>query len=408
VPYLERIGGLLGPAGLSAEDQRRLGQQSLLAAGLGILANNGPNAGQAIGRGLLTGMQTGAQSGQVMLERARQEAELQRQKQMRDLAQQYAGKGENAGFDYSGYTQALAGLDPESAAKLSEYLSRQKLDETQIDKLQNPQTNDMLEYEYAKKNGFGGSFADWQRRSRLQSAPAGIQEYQYAVDQGYQGTLQDWLKDRASMKSAYGFAGLAPAENEALTAAVAAGKLDPSKLNSRTAKIFAQMLLSGDQDLNFNRLSADAALQRNAQFQQRTMALEALPEVMQTMTELGKKVGYSDVRAVGKMQAWAKGQLNDPDWQEYMTVRNDALMTVASVMRGVGMSDKAHEAEIEAANPTMSPSALDAWLRAQTHALEPRLKRVEKVKNLGETPKPNTQPQSGAMSLDDYLKSKGF
>jgi hypothetical protein len=391
--WIGRIGGLLGPSGLSPDDQRKLGAQSLLAAGLGILGGRGP---QALGQGLLGGVLYGQQQGQQMWADAQKQQEMQRQQQMRALAQQYAGKGTNGGFDYGGYTQALAALDPEGAAKLGEYLSKQKLTDAQTNKIENPQTTDITEYEYAKQNGFTGSFADWQKQqlSGRQSIPAEIQMYQLAQQQGYKGTFEQWMRDKANLRT-YGIAGLTPEQNDALfgpSGAVPTGKLDPAKITSRTARLYADAYLANP-DVNMNRLSADAALQRNPTFQQRTMALESLPEVMQTMTDLGKKVGYSDVRAVGKMQAWLNGQLNDPDWQKYMTVRNDALMTIASVMRGVGMSDKAHEAEIEAASPTMSPRALDAWLQAQMSALEPRLKRAENVKHLGETPKPQSAPK---------------
>lgn len=179
----------------------------------------------------------------------------------------------------------------------------------------------------------------------------------------------------------------------ALSKAVAEGRLDPSRVNSRTAAVLGKIALANP-TLNFNRMTADAALQKNSTFQQRAMTLESLPDVMNTMVQLGHKVGFDDNRTIGKMQAWYKGEFNDPDLQEYMTVRNDALMTIANVMRGVGMSDQAHRAEIEAANPTMSPKALDAWLRGQTASLEPRLGRMRNVTHLGDVP--NAAPATAA------------
>jgi hypothetical protein len=186
-----------------------------------------------------------------------------------------------------------------------------------------------------------------------------------------------------------------PDIDEALSKAVAEGRLDPSRLNSRTATIFGKLAL-GNPTLNFNRMIADAALQKNPTFQQRAMTMESLPEVMTTMTSLGRKVGFSDVRTIGKMQAWMKGELNDPDMQEYMTVRNDALMTIANVMRGVGMSDQAHRAEIEVASPSMSPQALDAWMSGQMASLQPRLSRVKHVTDLGNNPGAAPPPADAA------------
>jgi hypothetical protein len=168
-----------------------------------------------------------------------------------------------------------------------------------------------------------------------------------------------------------------------LQKAVDEHRLNPALLNSRNLPIYSQLAVNNPL-FNFNQANADASLQKNPTFAQRAISLESLPEVMTTMTTLGKKVGYDDVKFVGQAQKWLRGETNDPDLTEYMTVRNDALMNIASTMRGVGMSDKAHEAEIEAAAPTMSPKALDAWFHGQMSVLTPRLKRTQRVSHLGD------------------------
>lgn len=211
-----------------------------------------------------------------------------------------------------------------------------------------------------------------------------------------------------------------PDIDDAISKAVAEGRLDPSKLNSRTTAIFGKLALSNP-TLNFNRMIADAALQKNPTFQQRAMTMESLPEVMTSMVNLGRKVGFDDVKSVGKIQSWMKGELNDPDMQEYMTVRNDALMTIANVMRGVGMSDQAHRAEIEVASPTMSPKALDAWMSGQMASLQPRLSRVHRVTNLGDhsdvkppqpgtgaTPTPTTPITPRSFATEEEAASAGL
>jgi hypothetical protein len=182
-------------------------------------------------------------------------------------------------------------------------------------------------------------------------------------------------------------AALTPQEQQAITTAVSEGRLDPTRVNSRNAKIFAQTEL-GAPGTNYNRIHADASLQSNATFQQRAMSVDMLPGLLQNMTQLGKKLnggsGYNDLKSVGQMQQWMNGQTNDPDYTEYMTVRNDALLRLASVMRGVGMSDQAHTAEIEASAPTLAPYALDAWLKGQMSVVQPLLDRQNKITHLGE------------------------
>lgn len=163
-----------------------------------------------------------------------------------------------------------------------------------------------------------------------------------------------------------------------LQAAVAEGRLDPSKLNARNIRIWSQIVQSNP-NADYNALMASGALQRNPTFRQRMVAVESLPQVLQHVVDAGRDMDFSDIRAVGNMQAWMAGQLNDPKYTRYMTVRNDALMTVAAVMRGVGMSDQAHRAEMEAMNPSLSPPALDAWLQGQMEALQPRLDAAKRA-----------------------------
>lgn len=186
---------------------------------------------------------------------------------------------------------------------------------------------------------------------------------------------------KIGVDNTHGVKGLNDAQNDALfgeNGAVTTGRLDPNRVNSRTASLFADAAIKNPKT-DFSKIHADIALTNNAGFRQKTLVAETLPEVMQNMVDAGKKVGFSDLKSVGKMQSWLKGELNDPDMTEYMTQRNDALMSIAGVMRGNGMTDMAHKAEIEASSPTMSPKALDAWMRGQMKSLEPRLKNMRKI-----------------------------
>ncbi len=173
----------------------------------------------------------------------------------------------------------------------------------------------------------------------------------------------------------HGVKGLSPEQNEALygpNGAVTTGKLDPMRVNGRTASIFADAFIHNP-NIDMAKISGDIALGRNAGYRQKAMVAETLPHIMQNMVDAGKAIGFSDNRTIGKMQGWVKGEFNDPAMTEYMTQRNDALMSIAGVMRGLGMTDMAHKAEIEVSSPTMSPAALDAWMRGQMKSLQPRL-----------------------------------
>jgi hypothetical protein len=89
-------------------------------------------------------------------------------------------------------------------------------------------------------------------------------------------------------------------------------------------------------------------------------------------------------------------------------------------MRGVGMSDQAHTAEVQAMAPTLSPAALDAWFKGQMSVVKPLLERQNRITHLGETGQgtaPLAAPPNPAVAgpsnvapipLDQYLKSKGY
>lgn len=191
---------------------------------------------------------------------------------------------------------------------------------------------------------------------------------------GVTGAMTQPTKAQITKKT--GTAALSPEQNQALFGphgAVTEGRLDMNRVNSRTAGLLADAELTNPGS-DFAAKSGDIQLARNATFRQKAQTAEALPEIMQNMVDAGKKVNFSNLEPIGQMEAWVLGKTNDPDLTTYMTQRNDALMTIAGVMRGVGMTDKAHQAEIEVAKPTMSPQALDAWMKGQMASLAPRLR----------------------------------
>lgn len=255
----------------------------------------------------------------------------------------------------------------------------------------------------------------------IHQTPAGVAETGLKTAQG--NLAQAQADDPTLFHPKSGFGALTPDQSNSLQKAVNEGRLDPTRINSRTAPILAQMESAAPGQVNFNRLHADAALQANPTFQQKAMSVDMLPGLLSHVTSLGKKLnggaGYNDIKAVGQMQQFMNGQLNDPDYTEYMTARNDTLLRLAGVMRGVGMSDQAHTAEVQAMAPTLAPYALDAWLKGQMSVVTPLLERQNRITHLGEkgggtqpmnAPPAATSPAAPAgavVSLDDWLKSQG-
>ena len=198
---------------------------------------------------------------------------------------------------------------------------------------------------------------------------------------------------------------LTPEQSDALygpNGAVTTGKLDPYKINSRNAQILSNAYIRNP-GTDMNSLASTAAMMRAPTQVARAQLVEAIPELLQNMSDAGKKVNYSGVKFIGQVEKFAKGQVNDPDFINYMAQRNDLLLTLAGVMRGNGATDKAHQAEIEAASPTLDPIALDAYIKGQMTALGPRLKNAQKITRSATVP---TAAPTGAPSLNDIFKQR--
>lgn len=130
--------------------------------------------------------------------------------------------------------------------------------------------------------------------------PAGVHPN---VQQSPQGVAQQAdTESQTALRNAQAAAGgfnphtgamgnVTPDHMAALQQAIADGRLDPARVNSRTAAIFGELESRNPGKTNFNRLTADAVLQRNAGFQQKAITQEALPTLMQHVTSLGKEIG---------------------------------------------------------------------------------------------------------------------
>jgi hypothetical protein len=169
---------------------------------------------------------------------------------------------------------------------------------------------------------------------------------------------------------------LTPEERAAISKAVGDGRVDLKGITKFQAKVVAQALVDNP-GLNGIALHAKATLAANPAAQRNGMLLEAVPELLKNVRDSGKSLNFSDAQFIGNTQKWLKGQFNDPKFAEYMTQRADLLMTMANVMGQSGATDKRIQLEHEAANPSLSPKALDGWYKAQVKSVLPRIRIAE-------------------------------
>jgi hypothetical protein len=179
----------------------------------------------------------------------------------------------------------------------------------------------------------------------------------------------------AKIRSSGGGLELTPEESAALTRAAMTKRLDIAKLTRFQAKNTAIALLEADRSgtpLSAIDLHAYANLSANPTAQTRAMMLKVAPDVVRQMSEAGQKLNFSDLAFAGKAQAWAKGELNDPDFADFRSKQADVVQTLATVMRNTGATDKAVALEKDAAPTSMAPRAFRAWASAQFDQLMPR------------------------------------
>jgi hypothetical protein len=279
-----------------------------------------------------------------------------------------------------------------------EFLKEGLSDQTALDEKAAERRQRLTDAEYDTDRGVYAAASQQDRQAKYASREATVEhnrklmddyvgrQFQYGVhkeDQAFEARQKSL--DRANamavakVRATSSYSGsmeLTPEEREALSQAARDGRVDIKGVTKFQAKVLAQSLVDNP-GLNAVQLHARAVLAANPAAQRQAMTVQILPDVVNNVRNAGKKLNYSDMKFAGKVEAWAKGQFNDPDFVNYMTQRNDALLTIAQVMRGTGATDMSTKMEAEAAHPTMSPRALDAWYNAQITALLPRARIAE-------------------------------
>jgi hypothetical protein len=117
-------------------------------------------------------------------------AEAGRQATLQQSAKQHEATLEEA----TRHNKALENKDPE-AVRAYEYAVKQGFKGTYANWVQSNQAKpaDIQAYEYSLTQGFKGTLQNWMQSK--QELPANVQEYEYARKQGYPGTYTQWVKE---------------------------------------------------------------------------------------------------------------------------------------------------------------------------------------------------------------------
>ena len=163
-----------------------------------------------------------------------------------------------------------------------------------------------------------------------------------------------------------------------------------------------------DMEFNARKNSATGATAGGRITVARKQNINTAFQLLDDMEVTNKKLGYSDARLAGEFEKFVNGQSNDPIFTEYMTQRADALFVLGNALKQNGLTDKSIEVEEEAANPTLSPRAFQAWVNAQRRALNKAAGEMNKDFKYDIKTQPTTpagQGGAGMKTIEGGVKS---
>jgi hypothetical protein len=180
---------------------------------------------------------------------------------------------------------------------------------------------------------------------------------------------------------------LSEEESNSVSKAIAEGRLDPYKVNSRTAKQYAanEMRFPGT---NWNQIGANAAVERNPMLTRQKINLAAVVKPIEELKTMAQKLGGTQYPAMNKLIVLAKKGIGDTDVVAFEATRNNVMQELANAMRGQGISEGSIQLEMSNWDTAYSTEQLGA-------AADQTLKVIKaKQEALNNSPYQNTGPQS--------------
>lgn len=240
--------------------------------------------------------------------------------------------GQAAGNSILGYQQQQRDLASEEL--------RKKYMEAQIARMQAPdparQPQSVAEYEYAKQNGYKGSFEDWTARGSGQPSQAGaIQEYNLAKQTGFTGSYLDFLKARAQSGT-----GPSPSFNP-----IQGSDGSWYSFDTRTGKASSTGVGSPAKPLPEAQVKQDIAIKNLGQaVDEYTKALPSLSALSYLNPAEHARIGtiYNNMMLQAK-EAYNLGVLNGPDFEILQKVVTDPMTVKGAVTPNAALAKQASE-----------------------------------------------------------------
>jgi hypothetical protein len=209
--------------------------------------------------------------------------------------------------------------------------------------------------------------------------------------------LREVAKIRGENRGIY--SNLNEEEMRALNNALSEGRLDPYKVNSRTAKIFAnQEIFKPGTD--WNAIGAEAAFERTTGTMNTKALLNAIAPTIDNLSKLGHELKNTMYPGVNKVVNFFKEQAGNPNVVAFNNARDDAIAEVERGLMGTGvLSDSKYLRAVKNIGTAQSPEQLDAALNQVRFVIGQRLHALQRGPNYDafkEVGKDNEQPAAGA------------
>jgi hypothetical protein len=185
------------------------------------------------------------------------------------------------------------------------------------------------------------------------------------------------ILDQGDLGSGFNTYHLTPEEHEALGRAITIGGLDPYKVNSRTAKIYARQELENP-GTDWNKLGAQATYERSVGATNTKTLLNSITPLFDELLVKGKELNNTRWPLINKPINWLKEQSGNEDIVAFNNLRDDAVAELERGLLGTGvLSDSKYNRAIKNINSAQSYDQLVAAVENTMLVIKERLKAVE-------------------------------
>jgi hypothetical protein len=122
-----------------------------------------------------------------------------------------------------------------------------------------------------------------------------------------------------------------------LTKGIEEGRIDPTKINSRTAKVYVQMEKASQGNTNYVGAGANVKYKTLAANLQSRALMEGMDPLYDKLLAAGKTLGNSKIMGVNKVINWAKEQTGDPAIVGFNNLRDDVIAESERALMGSGV-----------------------------------------------------------------------